>query len=60
MTALGTLAAGVAHDFNNILSIIKGSVQIIENNPEDFPKIKTRVERIKTVVDQGPVSSKRC
>jgi two-component system cell cycle sensor histidine kinase/response regulator CckA len=53
MTALGTLAAGIAHDFNNILSIIKGSAQIIEANPEDPEKIRTRVDRIKTVVDQG-------
>ena len=53
MNALGTLAAGVAHDFNNILSIIKGSAQIIEANPGDREKIKTRVNRIKTVVEQG-------
>ncbi len=53
MTALGTLAAGIAHDFNNILSIIKGSAQIIEGNLDDKEKIKTRVDRISTVVDQG-------
>jgi signal transduction histidine kinase len=53
MRALGTLAAGIAHDFNNILSIIKGSAQIIEDNPSQEGKIRTRVERIKTVVDQG-------
>jgi len=53
MTALGTLAAGVAHDFNNILSIIKGSVQVIENNLEDREKVRTRLGRIKTMVDQG-------
>jgi signal transduction histidine kinase len=53
MTALGTLAAGVAHDFSNILSIIKGSAQIIENNLDDAEKIRTRVSRIKTMVDQG-------
>ena len=53
MRALGTLAAGIAHDFNNILSIVKGSVQIIEANLENPEKIRTRADRIKTVVDQG-------
>jgi signal transduction histidine kinase len=53
MKALGTLAAGIAHDFNNILSIIKGSAQIIESHLDDKDKIRTRVDRIKTVVEQG-------
>jgi signal transduction histidine kinase len=53
MTALGTLAAGIAHDFNNILSIVQGSAQLIEENPGNLQKIRTRVDRIKTVVDQG-------
>ncbi|HWX19441.1 MAG TPA: ATP-binding protein [Candidatus Binatia bacterium] len=53
MNALGTLAAGIAHDFNNILSIVKGSAQIIEDNLDDTEKIRTRADRIKTVVEQG-------
>ena len=53
MNALGTLAAGIAHDFNNILSIIKGSAQIIEDNLDNPEKVRTRVDRIKTVVEQG-------
>ena len=53
MNALGTLAAGIAHDFNNILSIVKGSAQIIEDNLENPAKIRTRVDRIKMVVEQG-------
>ncbi len=53
MHALGTLAAGIAHDFNNILSIIKGSAQIIEDNLDNPQKVHTRVDRIKTVVEQG-------
>ncbi|HWY78472.1 MAG TPA: ATP-binding protein, partial [Verrucomicrobiae bacterium] len=44
---------GIAHDFNNILSIIKGSAQIIEDNVDNAQKIRTRVDRIKTVVEQG-------
>lgn len=53
MRALGTLAAGIAHDFNSILSIIRGSAQIIEANLEDREKIRTRVDRIKAMVEQG-------
>ena len=53
MNALGTLAAGIAHDFNNILSIIKGSAQIIEDNVNTPDKIRIRVDRIKTVSEQG-------
>jgi signal transduction histidine kinase/ligand-binding sensor domain-containing protein len=53
MNALGTLAAGIAHDFNNILSIVKGSAQIIEDNLGDRQKTLTRLDRIKTVVQQG-------
>lgn len=53
MNALGTLAAGIAHDFNNLLSIIKGSAQIIEDHLDDPPKVRTRLDRIKTMVQQG-------
>ncbi|MDB4803401.1 ATP-binding protein [Verrucomicrobia bacterium] len=53
MKALGTLASGIAHDFNSILSIIKGSIQIIEENPSDTDKVRKRVGRMHSVVDQG-------
>jgi signal transduction histidine kinase len=53
MRALGTLAAGIAHDFNNLLSIIKGSAQVIESNLDDKEKIRTRLSRIGTMVEQG-------
>jgi signal transduction histidine kinase len=53
MRALGTLSAGIAHDFNNILSIIRGSVQMIEENTGNVEKVRTRLDRIKTVVQQG-------
>jgi signal transduction histidine kinase len=43
----------VAHDFNNLLSIIKGSVQIIEDHLDDPVKVQRRLDRIKTMVEQG-------
>lgn len=53
MQALGTLSAGIAHDFNNILSIIQGSVQIIAEHLDDKNRVMTRLDRIKTMVQQG-------
>jgi signal transduction histidine kinase/ligand-binding sensor domain-containing protein len=53
MRSLGTLAAGVAHEFNSILSIIRGSVQIIEAHPQNEEKVRTRISRIKSMVEQG-------
>ena len=53
MTALGTLAAGIAHDFNGILSVIKGSVQIIDRNLSDPTKIASRTSRMHTVIRQA-------
>src|SRR5947207_13200141 len=53
MNALGTIAADNAHDFKNILSIVKGSAQIIEDNLDSPQKVRTRIDRIKTVVEQG-------
>jgi signal transduction histidine kinase len=53
MTALGTLTAGIAHDFNSILSVIKGSVQIIDKNLADPGKITSRTSRINTVIHQA-------
>jgi signal transduction histidine kinase len=53
MTALGTLAAGIAHDFNGILSVIKGSVQIIDKNLADAEKVRWRISRISTVIRQA-------
>ena len=37
MEALGTLAGGVAHDFNNILGAIVGFTQVVYDDIEDHP-----------------------
>lgn len=59
MEAIGTLAGGVAHDFNNILSIILGNTELaIQDIPEGHPagcrlqEIQTAGTRAKDVVRQ--------
>lgn len=46
MEAVGQLAGGVAHDFNNILSVISGFSQLILNQEEDNETVKKYVEEI--------------
>ena len=46
MDALGTLAAGVAHDFNNVLTTILTAAQLLKGNlPEDSP-LQSKVDAI--------------
>jgi len=46
MESIGTLAGGVAHDFNNILTVINGYAQIVQENLEKDSKLKKNVEQI--------------
>lgn len=50
MDAVRTLTAGIAHNFNNILAIIMGSTELIEQSlPADHPS-RTRLVHIQTAV----------
>jgi two-component system, cell cycle sensor histidine kinase and response regulator CckA len=40
MQSLGTLAAGVAHDFNNVLSILDGSLSLVKPHVTDESLLK--------------------
>ncbi|MBC7963728.1 MAG: PAS domain S-box protein [Steroidobacteraceae bacterium] len=46
MEAIGTLAGGVAHDFNNILSAIFGYSHLILDQTQDNEAVKYNVEEI--------------
>ncbi len=48
MEAIGTLAGGVAHDFNNILSIIIGNTELAEQDLVDGHPVKSRLDEILT------------
>ena len=54
MQGIGTLAGGVAHDFNNILSIIKGHASILEVKSAELPlSVNKSVEAIQKAVKRG-------
>jgi len=52
METIGTMASGVAHDFNNILTPILGSIELIDKDPTS-PKNKKRIDRIKNAATRA-------
>ncbi|MEA5112738.1 MAG: ATP-binding protein [Geobacteraceae bacterium] len=46
MEAIGTLAGGVAHDFNNILSVIESCAELLQNRIKKSSSIRSYVEQI--------------
>lgn len=53
MSAIGTLAAGVAHEFNNILTIIQGYVELSHGTKGLDPCTKKSFSIIKDAVQRG-------
>ncbi|MEW6258434.1 MAG: ATP-binding protein [Thermodesulfobacteriota bacterium] len=53
LEALGTLAGGIAHHFNNILAGIQGNASLIGLDPGANPRQKLRVQDIETLVERG-------
>jgi two-component system, cell cycle sensor histidine kinase and response regulator CckA len=53
LESIGTLAAGVAHDFNNILNIILGNTELLEDDGGAGPDAAQRIASIKTASARG-------
>jgi two-component system, cell cycle sensor histidine kinase and response regulator CckA len=52
MEAVGRLAGGVAHDFNNLITVIKGYCQLLLDSPEDS-KVRSRLAQIEKASDSA-------
>ncbi len=53
LESLGSLAGGVAHDFNNILQIIRGYTEIIHDAAGDIKEINEPAQTILSSVERG-------
>ncbi|HUI63588.1 MAG TPA: PAS domain S-box protein, partial [Bacteroidota bacterium] len=53
MQSIGTLAGGVAHDFNNILGIILGHISLLEKRAHDPVGFEHSIEAITKAIQRG-------
>src|SRR5262249_50291221 len=53
LEAVGRLAGGVAHDFNNILGVISGYCALIDQSLGDNHPVASLIAQIRTVSDRG-------
>ena len=59
LKSIGTITTGIAHEFNNILAIISGNVQLMEKEYKDHEELTNALRTIKKATGDGAeISSK--
>ncbi len=59
MDALGQLTAGVSHDFNNLLGIVLGNIDLLRMETSDHPVMTRRLETARSAAARGADLVKR-
>lgn len=52
MVAIGTLAGGVAHDFNNYLAVLMGEVALLQKMPVEDPRVQRSLNAVHAAADR--------
>jgi two-component system cell cycle sensor histidine kinase/response regulator CckA len=53
LNVMRTMTAGVAHEFNNILAVVHGSAELLEDGFEDEKELKKGLHNIMKASDEG-------
>jgi PAS domain S-box-containing protein len=53
LNAIGIITAGISHEFNNLLAIISGNVQLLERTYKDHGDLTDVLRTIKRATDDG-------
>ena len=53
LESIGKLTGGVAHDFNNVLQIISGNLQLLKLTTGDNPQVAGRLDSAASAVERG-------
>jgi signal transduction histidine kinase/CheY-like chemotaxis protein len=56
LSAIGTLTSGVAHDFNNILGIVRGYAELLASQPDE--KVQKTAQNLIKAADRGSALTK--
>ena len=59
MEAMGQLTGGVAHDFNNMLAIMIGNIELLEQEIPTIPAARKRIDNLKEIIDRAASLTQR-